>query len=162
MRQRKWCAEMWKRFGKVYVLLHARSNGDSPCGGHTAKVGTSTDHTHSVIQCVCGLRAWPIDMCSDKDAGQREHKTPSNVQAKRKERREKERKREREKERKREREKETNRQREKEREGRRRDRGEKERRVARLQIFNTEFSLSRFGPPLCAPWCSTWRSSSPC
>ena len=43
--------------------------------------------------------------------------------------------REREKERKMERDKQTKRQREKEREGRRRDRGEKERRVTRLQIF---------------------------
>ena len=42
---------------------------DAHAVGTRPKVGTSTDHTLSVIQCVCGLRAWPIDMCSDKDAG---------------------------------------------------------------------------------------------
>ena len=35
----------------------------------------STDHTHSVVQCVGGLRAWPIDWCSGKDVGKHERKT---------------------------------------------------------------------------------------
>ena len=47
-----------------------------------------------------------------------------------------------------ERDKET--EREEEWEGRRRDRGERERRVARLQIFSTEFSLSQDSVPCSA------------
>ena len=30
----------------------------------------------SVVPCVGGLRAWPIDRCSDKDVGESERKTP--------------------------------------------------------------------------------------
>ena len=72
-------------------------------------------------------------MCSDKDAGKREHKTPTPCASYRQREKENQRIRKRDKEKKRE----------KEREGRRRDRGEKERRVARLQIFISQDSVPR-------------------
>ena len=35
----------------------------------------STDYALRVVLCVGGLRAWPIDRCSNKDAGKRERET---------------------------------------------------------------------------------------
>ena len=42
-----------------------------------AKVGTRARETHRVVPNVGGLRAWPIDTCSNKDAGRSERKTPT-------------------------------------------------------------------------------------
>ena len=36
----------------------------------------SSEHTRGVVPYVGGLRAWPIDKCSDKDSGKHERKTP--------------------------------------------------------------------------------------
>ena len=49
----------------------AQSRGDD------ARPGGS-DHTQSVIDFVGSLRAWLIDRCSNKDAGKREHETPTD------------------------------------------------------------------------------------
>ena len=76
---------MWWRLRNTHVLLPVRAIGDSPVslamthvrwlygqGGHE-----STDYTRSVVQCVGGLRAWPIETCSNKDAGKGESRTPT-------------------------------------------------------------------------------------
>ena len=78
-------AQMWRRRRNTHVLLHVRAYGDSPVslamthmrwvhgqGGHK-----STGYTQSVVHCVGGLRAWPIDSCSNKDAGRSECETPT-------------------------------------------------------------------------------------
>ena len=60
-----------------------RANGDSPVDlamthmrlSHGQSAYQSTGCTQSVVLCVGGLRAWPIDKCSNKDAGKREPKT---------------------------------------------------------------------------------------
>ena len=95
--------------------------------------------TLSVIQCVCGLRAWPIDMCAQT-------RTRANVNIRprplaQRTGKKKKRIRESEKERKRERWKETNRQRDKE---RKREGREKERQREEWppSDFSTEFTLS--------------------
>ena len=85
-------------------------------------------------------------MCSDKDAGSREHKTPKPCATYRQRESENERTREREKERKREREKE--RKREKEREGRWRDRGEREKSGPPSDFQHRVFSLKIRSPAL--------------
>ena len=43
----------------------------------------SEGHTQSVVHCVGGWKTWPIDMCSNKDAGrsERETRTPCVKQA---------------------------------------------------------------------------------
>ena len=77
---------MWRRQRNTHVLLHVRACGDSPVslamtrmrwvhgqGGHESTDST----TFSVVPCVGGLRAWPIDKCSDKDAGRSERETPT-------------------------------------------------------------------------------------
>ena len=77
---------MWRRQRNTHVLLHVRAYGDSPVslamthmrwahgqGGHESTDST----TFSVVPCVGGLRAWPIDKCSDKDAGRSERETPT-------------------------------------------------------------------------------------
>ena len=74
----------WWRERDTHVLLHVRAYGDSPVSLamthmrwlHGQRGHESTDNTQSVVQCVGGLRAWPIDRCSDKDAGKHESKTP--------------------------------------------------------------------------------------
>ena len=76
---------MWRRLRNVHVLLHVRACGDSPVslamthmrwlrgqGGHE-----SAGRTLSVVPYVGGLRAWPIDKCSNKDAGKGERETPN-------------------------------------------------------------------------------------
>ena len=76
---------MWRRLRNVHVLLHVQACGDRPVslamthmrwlrgqGGHE-----STGYTRSVVQCVGGLRAWPIDMYSNKDVGENELNTPT-------------------------------------------------------------------------------------
>ena len=75
---------MWRRLRNTHVLQHVRANGDSTiswrwytCGGYTAKVGMRARETHRVVPNVGGLRAWPIDTCSNKDAGKRETETPT-------------------------------------------------------------------------------------
>ena len=135
-----WCAEMWRRFGfgNVYVLLHARSNGDIPvswrwrsCGGPRPKWARART-THLVWSNVSvGLSA-----CAQTRTRANVNIRPRSLE----QRTGKEKKRIRESEKERERWTETHGQRDKERrregEG---DSGEKERRVARFQIFNTEF-----------------------
>ena len=77
-------AWMWWRERDTHVLLHVRACGDSPVSLamthmrwlHGQRGHESTDNTQSVVQCVGGLRAWPIDRCSDKDAGKHERQTP--------------------------------------------------------------------------------------
>ena len=39
----------------------------------------STDNTKSVVLCVGVFLAWPIDTCSNKDAGRSQSKTPTLV-----------------------------------------------------------------------------------
>ena len=80
---------MWRRLRNVHVLLHVRACGDCPVslatthmrwihgqGGHE-----STGYTFCVVPYVGGLPVWlpvwPIDKCSNKDAGKRERKTPT-------------------------------------------------------------------------------------
>ena len=71
---------MWRRLRNTHVLLRVRAFGDSPVSlamthmrwssgqsGHE-----STDYTRNVVHCVDGLRAYPIDRCSDKDASENE------------------------------------------------------------------------------------------
>ena len=48
------------------------------CGGEAAKVGVRTRTTQSVVLCDGGLKAWPVDKCSNKKRGQyhtTQHKT---------------------------------------------------------------------------------------
>ena len=62
------CASLW-RLPVSLAMTHLRwLHGQ---GGHE-----STDNTLSVVPNVGRLRAWPIDKCSDKDAGKHERKTP--------------------------------------------------------------------------------------
>ena len=69
---------MWKRFRNTHVLVNVRANGDSPVSLMMTQSGPeSTKNTQSVVLCVGGLRSWPIDTCSNKDAGKRECKTPT-------------------------------------------------------------------------------------
>ena len=42
---------------------------------HGQHVHESTDHALDVLHCVGGLRAWPIDKCSNKDVGRSERET---------------------------------------------------------------------------------------
>ena len=76
--QRDRSAQMRKRLEHVSVL-HVRAYGDSPVSlamthmrwlssqrGHE-----STDCTLSVVPYVGGLRAWPIDKCSERERGQK-------------------------------------------------------------------------------------------
>ena len=46
------------------------------CGGYTAKVGMRARGRLRVVPNV-GLRAWPMDVCSNRDAGKSESKTPT-------------------------------------------------------------------------------------
>ena len=78
-------SERWRCFSNVNVLLHVRAYGDSPVSLamthmrwlHGQSGHESTGYTRSVVQCVGGLRAWPIDSCSNKDVGRSERKTPT-------------------------------------------------------------------------------------
>ena len=73
------CVSLWR--------LPSLFGDDTHCGGCTAKVGIRARDTHRVVSNVGGLRAWPIDRCSDKDAGRSQRKPPTllgNKQAKRK------------------------------------------------------------------------------
>ena len=67
------------------ILQHVRACGDCPVflamthmrwlsgqRGHE-----STDHTQGAVLHIDGLRAWPIDRCSNKDAGRSESQTPT-------------------------------------------------------------------------------------
>ena len=47
---------------------------------HGQRGHDSTGYTRSVVQCVGGLRAWPIDMCSKKDAGRSQSETPTRCE----------------------------------------------------------------------------------
>ena len=59
---------MWR----YWVLLHVRADGNSPVS--MTKVGIRERTAHRGALCVG--RAWPIDRCSNKDAGSSESKTP--------------------------------------------------------------------------------------
>ena len=69
LKWRSWCAATWRRLGKVHILLHVRAKGDSPVHlamthmrwSHGQSGQQSTGCTQSVVLCVGGLRAWPID-----------------------------------------------------------------------------------------------------
>ena len=78
-KQRDRSAWIWRRLSNVHVLLHVRAYVDCPVSlamthmrwksgqsGHK-----STDDTQSVVHCVGGLQAWPIDMCSEQGRGQK-------------------------------------------------------------------------------------------
>ena len=67
---------MRRRQRNVHVLLHVRAYGDSPVSLAMTHM-ESTGYTRSVVQCVGGLRAWPIDGCWNKDVGRSERKTPT-------------------------------------------------------------------------------------
>ena len=62
-----------------------RASGDSPVSLamthmrwlHGQSGHESTGYTRSVVQCVGGLRAWPIDICSNEDAGRSQSETPT-------------------------------------------------------------------------------------
>ena len=85
VKQRERSAQMWRRLRNVHVLLHVRAYGDCPVSlamthmrwFHGRSGHESTGHTRSVVQCVGGLRAWPIDVCSNKDAGRSQSETPT-------------------------------------------------------------------------------------
>ena len=64
------CASQWRQ-QSLSAMTHMRwAHGQS---GHE-----STDYTlHVVHFFVRGLQAWPIDLCSNKDAGKRERETPT-------------------------------------------------------------------------------------
>ena len=75
---------MWRRLRNTHVLLHVRANGDSVSLAvthmrwlHGQSGHESTDYARSVVQSVGGLRAWPIETCSNKDVGKSEKKTPT-------------------------------------------------------------------------------------
>ena len=76
---------MWRRPRQTHVLLHVRAHGDSPVSLamthlrrlHGQQGHESTEYTQSVVPNVGGLRAWPIETCSNKDAGKSESKTPT-------------------------------------------------------------------------------------
>ena len=76
---------MWRRLGIVNVLLHVRAYGDCPVSLamthirwlHSQSGRQGTDHTMCVVNRVGGLRAWPTDKCSNKDAGENERETPT-------------------------------------------------------------------------------------
>ena len=84
-KQRERSAQLWRGQRNTHVPLHVRASGNRPVSlsmthvrwlhGHS--VHESVDYTRSVVQCVGGLRAWPIEMCSKKDAGTSESKTPT-------------------------------------------------------------------------------------
>ena len=75
VKQRKWSASMVEPPKKYTCLAACASQGRLPsllamthvrwlhCQGRRA----STDSTQSVVPCVGGLRAWPIETCSNKD-----------------------------------------------------------------------------------------------
>ena len=82
--RREWCSNRANgapRCGgaleNIHVLLHVRANGDGPVSLamthmrwlHGQSGHESTDSTLSVVLCVGGLQAWPINGCSNKDAG---------------------------------------------------------------------------------------------
>ena len=85
VKQRERSAQMWRHLRNVHVLLHVRAYGDCPVSlamthmrwFHGRSGHESTGYTRSVVQCVGGLRAWPIDMCSNKDAGRSQSETPT-------------------------------------------------------------------------------------
>ena len=76
---------MCRRLSTVCVQLHVRAYGDSPVSSamthmrwwHGPSWHDSTGYTRSVVQCVGGLRAWPIDICSNEDAGRSQSETPT-------------------------------------------------------------------------------------
>ena len=84
---------MWWRLRNVHVLLHVRAYGDCPVSLakthmrwlHGRSGHESTGYTRSVVQCVGGLRAWPINMCSNKDAGKSQSETRPLVSVNRRE-----------------------------------------------------------------------------
>ena len=63
------CVSLWRLpsvFGDDMRRLHGQS-------GHE-----STDCTLSVVHCVGGWKNWPMNMCSNKDAGRSQRETPTS------------------------------------------------------------------------------------
>ena len=85
LKQSERSAQMWRRPRNVHVLLHVRAYGDSPVSLamthmrwlHGQSGHESTGFTQSGSLGVGGLRAWPMDRCSNRDAGKSESKTPT-------------------------------------------------------------------------------------
>ena len=70
---------MWRRLRNVHVLLHVRVYGDCSVSVAMTHVwwlhgesGMRARDTHEVLS-----RAWPTDMCSNKDAGRSQSETPT-------------------------------------------------------------------------------------
>ena len=76
---------MWRRLRNLHVLLHVQAYGDCPVSLamthmrrlHGQSGHESTDCTQSVVHCVGGWKTWPIDKCSNKDAGRSQRETPT-------------------------------------------------------------------------------------
>ena len=83
VKRRERSAQMWRRLRNVHVLV--RAFGDCSVSLamthmrwlHGQSGHESTGCTRSVVHCVGGLRAWPIDMCSNKHAGRIQSETPT-------------------------------------------------------------------------------------
>ena len=82
LKQSERSAQRWRRLRNVHVLLHVRACGHSPVSltmAHMRWLHGQSDmrarDTHRVVPNIGGLRAWPMDTCSNRDAGKSEIKT---------------------------------------------------------------------------------------
>ena len=73
----------WRRPRYDSVLLHVRAHGDSPVSSATTHVWWQQGQRRregtdfATVLCLGALLAWPIDRCSNKDAGRCERETPT-------------------------------------------------------------------------------------